>query len=152
MTARVELRLEGEMDHLRLAWQAGETILSDVPFKTDPTGARYNILLAMQELLTNVFRHGYRNEAAPVVEVRFESNEHEFTFEIRDRAPRFDPTHGPQEPEDEEMPTEGGGYGLVIVNSVMDSLEYRFVDGWNVLLATKMVGSSVAVGATEESS
>ena len=150
MTARVSLHLDGQMDHLRLAWQAGETLLSDVRFEEDPKGTRYNILLAMQELLTNVFRHGYQTPSGQLVEVRFESTEHAFEFEIRDQAPGFDPTSSQKTPDDGKMPEEGGGYGLVIVKAVMDAFEYRRENGWNITRASKLVGASVAVGAPGE--
>ncbi len=152
MTARAELRLVGQLDPLRIAWQVGETLLNEVPFEDESRVTRYTILLAMQELLTNVFRHGYRASGEQPVDVRFESSEHAFEFEIRDRAPRFDPTTGQESRDDERMPDGEGGYGLVIANTVMDVLEYRFENGWNIIRATKMVAASVAVGAPEEPS
>jgi anti-sigma regulatory factor (Ser/Thr protein kinase) len=155
------------MDHLRLAWQAGETLLNHVPFEEDPKGTRYNILLAVQELLTNVFRHGYATAETPLVELRFEFREAGFEFVIRDRARPFDPTV-PLDPrrrggfdrgsdggadvgaEDDLASVAEGGYGLMIVKAVMDELEYVHEDGWNVLRAFKSVRSRVASGASNE--
>src|SRR5262245_37329417 len=57
MSTRVELRLSGAMDHLRIVWQTGETLLESVPFQDDPDGTRYNVLLAVQEMVTNILRH-----------------------------------------------------------------------------------------------
>ena len=59
MTARVELRLCGAMDYLSITWQLGETLLQPIPFSDDADGTRYNILLAVQEMVTNVLRHAY---------------------------------------------------------------------------------------------
>ena len=156
MTASVELRLEGPMDHLRIAWQAGESLLGTVQFEDDAASTRYHILLAMQELLTNVFRHGYQSTTGRSVVVVFTATEHAFEFEIRDQAPRFDPTVSVERPEVEDdddavMPEEAGGYGLMIVQTVMDDVDYRFEDGWNVLKATKHVSADVRVVVTEES-
>ena len=158
MTALVSLRLDGQLDYLRLAWQAGETLLADVPFEQDPKGTRYNILLAMQELLTNVFRHGYQRPAGPPVELRFSVTEQAFEFEIRDQAPEFDPTsraivaEAKVEAGEDEMPEKEGGYGLVIVKAIMDGLSYRREDGWNVLTATKYVAAHVGAGIEGEPS
>ncbi len=76
MAARVELILDGHLDQLRIAWQVGETLLNEVPFEDDPKVTRYNILVAMQELLTNVFRHGYLASSGQVVEVTAASGTH----------------------------------------------------------------------------
>lgn len=134
-----------------MAWQVGETLLNDVPFEVDPRETRYNILLAMQELLTNVFRHGYRGSGDQRVDLRFEAGEHAFEFEIRDQAPRFDPTASAATPDD-QMPEQTGGFGLVIVRTVMDTFDYRFENGWNIIRASKMVAAAVTVGAPEEPS
>ena len=60
MSSLVVLSLTGPMDHLRLVWQTGETLLQSVVFDDDPEGNRYNVLVALQEMVTNVLRHGYR--------------------------------------------------------------------------------------------
>jgi anti-sigma regulatory factor (Ser/Thr protein kinase) len=144
------------MDHLRLAWQAGETLLNDVQFEEDPKGTRYNVLLAMQELLTNVFRHGYKDSETMLVELRFQATPVEVEFEIRDRARQYDPTSGESphteddDDDDDEMPTDDGGYGLVIVKAVMDDLSYSYEDGWNAVRAVKYIRSGVAVGASKD--
>lgn len=141
-----------------MAWQVGETLLHQVQFEEDEgeeSGPRYEILLALQELLTNVFRHGYEESETPVVHVIFEADEHEFSFEIRDRASPFDPTAGldPRRCDDgDAMPADEGGFGIMIVRAVMDDFVYEHEDGWNVIRATKQVGASVGAGASERPS
>ena len=64
MTCRVELRLQGPMDQLRIVWQTGEALLQPIQFADDPEGTRYNILVAIQEMLTNVLRQPTRGTRA----------------------------------------------------------------------------------------
>lgn len=139
MSSQVVLSLTGPMDHLRLVWQTGETLLQSVVFDDDPDGNRYNVLVALQEMVTNVLRHGYRLDESRPIEVRFDLREDSFQVTLRDRGPAFDPTrHGdPAEAEESSMPTACGGFGITIVRQVMDRVEYARIDGWNTLRLTK---------------
>lgn len=141
MRAQVTLHLTGPMDHLRLVWQAGETLLESVPFAEDPEGTRYNVLLALQEMVTNVLRHGYqRNEDQPL-EVRFAVDAEQFAVTLRDRGPEFDPLTYIPDPAGvaDSMPSVCGGFGIQIAREVMDELGYRRADGWNELTMVKAV-------------
>ncbi|MCC6670463.1 MAG: ATP-binding protein [Planctomycetes bacterium] len=147
MTASVELRVRGSLDHLRLVWQAGETLLENLTFAEDPESARYNVLLAVQEMVTNVLRHAYSGRDDLPLEVRFTAEERTFQVEIRDRGPGFDPLRVEtdamrtvRESEDVEAPNEGG-YGILIARMVMDELTYERRGDWNVLTMRKVCGA-----------
>lgn len=151
MSSKVELRLQGPMDQLRLAWQTGETLLANVPFTEDPDSLRYNILLSVQELLTNVLRHGYSGDESQPVVICMEASEEGFVFELRDQGVPFDPLDHVEVPEEcEGGELQIGGYGIVIVKMVMDQLDYRNEDGWNILRAEKSVHSEVALEVSGE--
>ena len=139
MLAQVALTLSGPMDHLRIVWQTGETLLQAVQFDDDPEAARYNVLIALQEMVTNVLRHGYQLDETQPVEVRFALADDSFHVTLRDRGPAFDPSAyaTPLAELDAAMPTETGGYGIHIVRQVMDKVEYERTDGWNTLRLTK---------------
>lgn len=139
MIAQVAIKLVGPMDHLRLIWQTGESLLETVRFDDDPEGNRYNILLALQEMVTNVLRHGYQMDPSRPVEVVFAVGEDAFDVTLRDSGPAFDPlAHQVAESvRGAEMPTESGGFGIHIARLVMDSLSYRRVDDWNELRMSK---------------
>lgn len=145
MTAKVQLRMCGPMDHLRIAWQTGETLLESIPFREDPEGTRYNVLLAVQEMLTNVLRHAYRGDQEMPVVIDFEANERGMWVELRDRGPRFDPSEVYADLPPEGMPKDDGGYGIMIAKVVMDELEYTREDDWNVLRMFKSVQPSDSV-------
>ena len=148
MTASVELRLTGNMDHLRLVWQTGETLLDSIPFQEDPEGTRYNVLLALQEMVTNVLRHAYAGDESKPLEVKFTANGEGFAAELKDRGPEFDPlaveTAAAGSSEEASMPVKEGGYGIMITKMVMDSMEYERQHGWNVLRMHKSVRTPVA--------
>jgi serine/threonine-protein kinase RsbW len=141
MFAQASLKLTGPMDHLRLVWQTGETLLDSVVFDEDPEGTRYNILLALQEMATNVLRHGYLLDESKPIEVVFELSDDQLQVELRDQGPSFDPLayEGDDSDFGMEMPTEAGGYGIRIARMVMDDVQYRREDGWNCLRLTKCV-------------
>jgi serine/threonine-protein kinase RsbW len=131
MFAQASIKLLGPMDHLRLVWQTGETLLDSVVFDEDPEGTRYNVLLALQEMVTNVLRHGYQLDEEKPVEVVFELTDDQLQVEVRDQGPAFDPLSYELEEADfgRDMPTE----------MVMDEVQYQRVDGWNCLRMTKCV-------------
>lgn len=141
MLCRVVLKLTGPMDHLRLVWQTGETMLESVVFDDDPEGNRYNVLLALQEMVTNVLRHAYRLDETKPIEVAFELRGDRFQIELRDQGPPFDPlTYEASEAAyGAEMPTECGGFGIHIARMVMDQVDYAREGNWNVLRLAKDV-------------
>ena len=140
MFAQAAIKLTGPMDHLRLVWQTGETLLDSVAFDEDPEGTRYNVLLAVQEMVTNVLRHAYQLDESRPIEVVFSLDEDSLQIELRDQGPEFDPlAYEDEQLLDGEMPTETGGFGIHIARVVMDEVRYERVDGWNCLRLTKCV-------------
>lgn len=147
MASQVDLTLNGSMDHLRIVWQTGETLLESVPFTDDPEGTRYNVLLAVQEMVTNILRHAYlMNEDRPV-HISFRVSEYHVEIELRDKGDPFDPTkHDTSAVRQlEGMPEDSGGYGIYIARMVMDGLSYSRSGNWNILRMFKDAG--VPVGA-----
>src|SRR5262252_2789671 len=107
MVAQVVLRLVGPTDQLRLVWQVGETLLESVPFDEDPEGTRYNVLLALQEMVTNVLRHAYEFDESKPIEVVFTVTADAVEFVLRDQGPAFDPlAHDSTDVDVEAMPLE----------------------------------------------
>ncbi len=154
MTSSVELRLHGSMDHLRILWQVGETLLESVPFEDDPEGTRYNVLLAVQEILTNILRHAYGDDDTRPVEVHMEASDASFTVELRDQGAKFDPLGyecTAADPMSTSPGNDHGGYGIMIAKMVMDSVTYARKDGRNVLAMRKDVDLPVAAAGHRES-
>ena len=135
------------MDHLRIIWQTGETLLESVPFDGDPECSRYNILLAVQEKVTNVLRYGYHGDPGQPVEVGFIVSDQSVEVTIRDMGPEFNPLeHQTASLDARDGLLEESGYGIQITKAIMDHLEYSREEGCNVVRMTKLVGARVGAG------
>ncbi len=133
------------MDHLRIIWQTGETLLESVPFDGDPECSRYNILLAVQEMVTNVLRYGYHGDPGQPVEVGFIVSDQSVEVTIRDMGPEFNPLeYETAPPKGDDGLLQETGYGIHIAKMVMDHLHYSREEGCNVVRMTKLVGAGVA--------
>ncbi|MCA8965539.1 MAG: ATP-binding protein [Planctomycetes bacterium] len=135
------------MDHLRLVWQTGETLLESVVFDEDPEGTRYNVLLALQEMVTNVLRHAYQRDESKPVEVTFELANDSLEICLRDQGPAFNPLSfdTEEQAENEDMPTACGGFGIHIARVVMDEVSYARDAGCNVLRMRKFARVKVNI-------
>lgn len=147
MAAHVVLNLTGSMDHLRLVWQVGETLLEPVAFADDPEGTRYNILLALQEMLTNVLRHAYAPSDPRPIEVTFDVTDSVVEIGVRDRGREFNPLeYEATELMAADAPAlSSGGYGIYITRMVMDEVTYQRTGGWNHLRMRKLCNQSAEV-------
>lgn len=145
--ARINLRLTGPMDQLSIVWQAGEVLLADVPFEHDPVLTRQNVLLSLQEMVTNVLRHAYECDETRPIELDFEASESGFAVVLRDEGPAFDPLGHDSGilAEDEVMPTESGGWGIRIARLLMDEVEYARIGDKNELRMKKFAQTSSRV-------
>lgn len=87
--------------------------------------------LALVEAYSNAVRHAHKNKPHVPVLVRFELKNRDLAIEIWDHGEGFDiSTYFPPDPTDKKE----GGYGWVIMNRLMDKVEYKLqVDGGNCL-------------------
>lgn len=93
-----------------------------------------DMVLAVDEAVTNAIEHGYGNETGRI-EVEVENLPNRIRVAVRDFAAPFDPT---TVPEPELPPTTIGGLGLHVMQSSVDKLEYKVgASGGNILLLTK---------------
>lgn len=145
MRAQATIKLTGPMDHLRIVWQTGEALLETVSFDEDPEGTRYNVQLALQEMVTNVLRHAYGLDERGPIEVAFDLQDEALEIELRDRGPAFDPLSFRRQRDEavDAAPTEVGGFGIEIARAVMDDVSYVREAGWNCLRLTKRLRKAV---------
>lgn len=92
-------------------------------------GAEGDIVLAVDEWVTNVVRHGYGGGHGPLeVDVDLEGSD--IVVHVRDRAPVFDPATAP--PFDPARPLHErrpGGMGIHLMYDLMASVEHRTLPG-----------------------
>jgi len=106
-----------------------------------PDRIRHDLRLALEEVVTNVISHAYRNDAAHEIVVRASTRADGLEVEVEDDGVEFDPLAVP--PPDTTVPLEEravGGLGIHLIRHAVDAVRYRRRDGKNVLALFKRVG------------
>jgi serine/threonine-protein kinase RsbW len=87
--------------------------------------------LVLVEAYSNVVRHAHKEQPNMPVLIRLELKERDIALEVWDHGQGFDLTeYFPPSPDDKKE----GGYGWLIMNRLMDKVEYQLqVDGGNCL-------------------
>lgn len=97
-----------------------------------------DLVLAVNEAVTNILLHGYEERPGAVI-VCVEANESNLLVRLIDDAPHFDPTAVP--PPDINLPLEDrplGGLGVHMMRQLTDELIYHVTDeGKNELIFVK---------------
>lgn len=94
--------------------------------------------LAIEEAVVNVMDYAYPNGGKGDVYIEAECDDDVMTFIIRDNGIPFDPTKASEVDTTlsaEERPI--GGLGIHLVRTIMDTEEYSYTDGQNVLTLKK---------------
>jgi serine/threonine-protein kinase RsbW len=95
---------------------------------------RFNVNLALEEIVTNVIGHGYKDRDDQFITVEVTVAPGELTARVEDSAPAFDPLQLP--PPDVTAPLEQrrpGGLGIHLSKRLLDGLHYSRIDGKNRL-------------------
>ena len=103
-----------------------------------------DLVQAVDEWVTNVVVHGYREGHGPL-EVDLDRDGPAIVVRIRDRGPAFDPRDAP--PFDPSLPLERrrpGGMGIHLMRESTDSIEHRLRPGGGNELILRRVGRSTA--------
>ena len=121
--------------------------LSDVLGFVDQTLERYEcpmkvqmaICVAIEEVFVNVAHYAYGDgEGDMTLGIGFEEESRTITFRMTDKGVPFDPLKKPDpditlSAEDRDI----GGLGIFITKKTMDSIEYAYENGENILTMTK---------------
>lgn len=98
---------------------------------------RMQIVLALHELCLNIVEHGYAGNPGHIkIEGRHEGDELE--LKVTDQAPRsYSPPVSVTPPDPDTLPE--GGWGISIMHSVMDVVQYERIEGLNCWLMRKHI-------------
>jgi serine/threonine-protein kinase RsbW len=100
---------------------------------TAPTEFAMN--LCLEEILSNIIRHGYANEPGHAIYIRFsEISKRNFQLLIEDQAPPFNPVTAPVSPIEETL--EGrreGGLGIRLVRNFAGIMKHESLTEGNRL-------------------
>ncbi len=96
------------------------------------------LMLAVEEAVVNVMNYAYPIGTEGKVQIDAVATEQDLKFIITDQGKTFDPTQGGHADttlDVEERPI--GGLGILLVQSLMDSINYERFDGKNILTLKK---------------
>ena len=100
----------------------------------------FHLALALDEIISNVIRYGWTDSSEHHFNVRLSLLNDELTVEIEDDATPFNPLGVPMPDLDQPLDARPvGGLGIHLVRQVMDGLEYRRLDGKNLLVMKKKI-------------
>lgn len=98
------------------------------------------IRLALEEVVTNIIKHGYGDEGDHEIEVRFNASRDSVAFTIIDDAPPYNPLDRAKPGLDKDFDErDGGGLGICLMQRLMDDVEYRREGTRNLLVMTKRI-------------
>jgi serine/threonine-protein kinase RsbW len=111
-----------------------------------PVDVQFAMNLCLEEVVSNVIRHGYGTEADRSVIVRFTMpREGYFVFVVDDEAPRFNPLSAHELPNlNARQEIRVGGQGIRLLRRFADALEYEPMPTGNRLrMGFSITGSAV---------
>ncbi len=129
------IRIPSKPDRLRLV-RKGVTEMALMTGCSDETA--HDMVLAVDEALQNVIRHGYNFDPGGEIEVTLRREGDRMVFLIRDHAETIDPTKIKPRDLDDVRP---GGLGTHFIREVMDDVEFLTPpkDGGNLLKMVRKI-------------
>jgi sigma-B regulation protein RsbU (phosphoserine phosphatase) len=103
-----------------------------------PEDVVYDTRLALEEVVSNVIRHGYEDDNEHRIVVRLILEGRTLILEVKDDGRPFNPLEIPGP--DTGVPLEErvhGGLGIFLTRRAMDGMEYRREQGQNILIMKK---------------
>jgi serine/threonine-protein kinase RsbW len=131
-TVELSLHFHGKLDYLHLATGVSRLICKTI--KELPESFVDEVELAVNEACTNAIKHATDADFLSRIDVRFRVYETHLVIEISDHGAGFDIESVPQ-PDFDQHPERG--YGLYIIRTIMDEVQYTRGDGFNTLRMKK---------------
>ena len=106
-------------------------------------GTRGDLELVLEELVTNIFTHGYGREREGRIHVALRQSGADVDVTLCDRAPAFDPLARPAPVTPATLDaTPIGGVGIALVRRLTRDGRYRRVAGRNLLMLRLRAGGA----------
>jgi len=129
---RTELHVPSDLQFLGVVetWLLGSLEIA-LPDQVDWSRQSNRLRLVLVEAYSNVVRHAHRDQPDLPILLKLELKERDLYLEIWDRGEGFNlDQYMPPSPDQ----LQEGGYGWLILNRLMDKVEYRLqVNGHNCL-------------------
>ena len=95
-----------------------------------PRSLENGILLAVDEAVTNIITHAYKEGRRDIIEITLDIDPKRFTVVIRDSGTSFDPkTIANPSMKEHVVHGKRHGLGIFLMRQVMDEVEYLFKEG-----------------------
>lgn len=134
-----------KLEYTTIAGRASEIIedvmnLTQVP--ADPE-TQFTLRLVVEELVVNIVNYAYGDGGDGPLRIELDSDHKSLTLTIADNGTPFNLLE--QATPDTTLSAEErsiGGLGIFLVREMMDTVDYKRVDGANVITATKNIKQS----------
>jgi len=96
-----------------------------------------DLVLAVDEAVTNIIVHGYQNNSGDI-EIGLSVDKNKLIVSLSDQAAAYDPTNLPIP--DTKAPLtirKPGGMGVHLIRNLVDEISYERTNGWNIFVLTK---------------
>jgi serine/threonine-protein kinase RsbW len=114
---------------------------------TIPASTQFAMDLCLEEVLSNIIRHGYSGKPDHSIAVHFASPRDDyFVLVVEDEAPPFNPVDAPELPALDSLDEiRVGGQGIRLLRQFADALEYQATPTGNRLsIGFSAAGSAIA--------
>ncbi len=122
MDTQSSLRIEAELKNLSQVRRFVQETATALEASPDTVS---EVLLAVDEAVTNSIVHGYRGQSG-MIEIEVKRSGNLLLLRVRDQAPPFDPTQVP--PPDLTLPLDQrplGKMGIYMIQQLTDEVVYR---------------------------
>lgn len=125
----VNLKIPAELDELHKIGACLHELFDQEYSLPSTDEIVYNIELAIQEIAANIVQHAYAEVDGDIeVEIALSVKSARITIKMRDKGQSFEP-EAVNEPELGSLQVHG--YGLFLVNHLMDSVNYQNLESGN---------------------
>lgn len=131
----VDIRVPNQTRYLSLIGRIGEDIAQELDrYSGNRETLAYHINLALTEATVNAIKYANAGDPETQVHILISITEEELLIRVFDNGQGFDINSIPQP---DFLKLEDRGRGIFIIKSIMDQVNYRKVNGGNVLEMTK---------------
>lgn len=130
----IQIKVPNQTRYLSLIGNIGEDLAAHLQeYEGDREALAYHLNLVLTEAMVNAIRHANANDPQEEVVIRITISDNELVMLVFDHGQGFDIGTIPESACPDAELLEEHGRGLFIMRSLMDSVQYRKVDGGNVL-------------------
>ena len=104
--------------------EAQAALLAAIELREYDSGSCFAIRLALEEALSNAFKHGNRNDPAKIVTLDCRVDGSSVVIDIEDEGEGFDPEAVPDPTEEENLEIPAGR-GIVLMRSFMTEVAFQ---------------------------